>query len=97
MNTLQEVMQKITDDKELSKQFMAAVQEGQDATVAYLQSLGCNVTAEELLKALNDLTPVKELTPEEMEFVAGGSKEGAEAFFSGVADFCIGFLEGTHG
>ena len=48
------------------------------------------------MKPLNQ-TPAKELTPEEMEFVAGGSKEGAKAFFSGVGDFIIGFLEGTHG
>ena len=42
------------------------------------------------MKPLNQ-TSAKELTPEEMEFVAGGSKEGAKAFFSGVGDFIIGF------
>lgn len=58
-------------------------------TVCMMQSI--------VMKALNELTSARELTPEEMEFVAGGSKAGANAFFGGVGDFLIGFLEGTHG
>ena len=95
--TLREAMQKISADEELKSQFMSAVQSGKAETVKFLDSLGCKVTEEELMAALGELTPSKEITDEELQFISGGSKEGAKVFFEGVGQFLLGFLEGTHG
>lgn len=86
MNSLQDVMKMVQESDELKAQFLAAVQEGQDKTVAFLQAQGCVLTKEELMNELNKVTEDRELTPAEIEAVAGGSK-------SGFTDFWNDFLE----
>lgn len=74
MNSLQDVMKKIQESKELKTQFLAAVQEGQDATVAFMKEQGCTVTKEELMDEVSKLSEDRELTSAEIEAISGGSK-----------------------
>ena len=93
---LKEAMEKITKDQKLTEQFMAATEAGIDETVAFFHGLGCEVTKEELTKAMNELSQDREMSKEEIAFVSGGSKSGAKEFFKCCGIFCWGFMEGTH-
>jgi len=97
MNNLQEVMQKIGKTPELKDQFLDAVQTGRKATAAFLHSQGCDVSVDEMMAALDDvLGDDRELAPDEIEFIAGGSKAGAKKAFRSIGEFSWGFMEGTN-
>lgn len=87
MNSLQNIMKTVQESDELKAQFLAAVKEGQDATVAFMKEQGCTVTKEELMDALSKLCEDRELTPAETEFVSGGSKSGFNDFIDDTKDF----------
>ena len=76
----------LPNSAELKAQFLAAVEEGQDATVAFMKEQGCDITKEELVDALSKLTEDRELTPAEIESISGGSKSGWNDFFSSWAE-----------
>ena len=85
MNSLQDVMKKVQGSDELKAQFLAAVKDGQDATVAFMKTQGCDVTKEELMDALSKLSENRELTPAEIELVSGGSKSGWNDFIDALS------------
>ena len=87
MNSLQDVMKKVQESDELKAQFIAAVKEGQDATVDFMKAQGCIITKEELMAALSKSVEDRELTPAEVEFVSGGSKSGFNNFIDDTVDF----------
>ena len=95
MISIKEAMQKIANDGELKKQFMAVAESGREETMAFLQSLDCDATYEELMESFNETAEEsdRELTKEELEFVAGGSKAGAKKFLECVDSFFSGWAD----
>ena len=88
MKTLKELYVEIAKDPQLASEFMKAVESGKDASIAFVHEHGCDASFEEMINFLKTVKTAqeKEITPEEMEFLAGGSKEGAKEFFSDVAE-----------
>lgn len=95
MYSINETMKKIIESPVLREQFLTAIQEGKDETLEFLHSLGCEAEYDELVAAFNKMTAdnAGEMSPEELELIAGGSKAGAnkflhclDSFFSGWAD-----------
>ena len=88
MKTLKELHLEISQDKTLAAEFEKAIEEGKDASIAFVRDHGCDASFEEMMDYLQQLKAAKEqeITPEEMEFLAGGSKKGAKEFFSLVGE-----------
>ena len=69
--TLQELYDEVVKDEKLIKEFTEAEKEGK--LEEFLKAHGCNATEEELQKFLaSEITDEKELSPEELDKVAGG-------------------------
>ena len=71
--TLQELYDEVVKDEKLIKEFTEAEKEGK--LEEFLKAHGCNATEEELQKFLaSEITDEKELSPEELDKVAGGKQ-----------------------
>ncbi len=88
MKTLKDLYIEIVNDPNLTQEFAKAVEGGKDTSIAFVREHGCDASFEEMINFLKAVktSQEKEISPEEMEFIAGGSKEGAKEFFNDVLD-----------
>ncbi len=78
MKSLQELYMEITENDKLKNEFLAAVNQGEQQTLDFVNSNGCDVTLEEM-KAFADEFEADsegELSEEELQNVAGGLGKG---------------------
>ena len=88
MKSLKDLYLEISKNPELTKEFAKALEDGKEASIAFVHSHGCDASFEEMIQFLKAVKTAQEseITPEEMAFIAGGSKEGAKKFFNDVID-----------
>ena len=93
MKSLQELYVEIVENDNLKSEFIAAVSQGEQQTLDFVNSHGCDVTLEEM-KAFADgmKSDVEgELSEEELQNVAGGLGKGAHVAVSivSVGVYCL--------